>query len=71
VSAPRREQSSKCSEERTIGRAKSRALMLTSQKRELVPKEHQFHVLGELGSATANEQPQHSSEGKVREGEEH
>jgi hypothetical protein len=71
VSAPVREQSRKRSDERTIGGAKPRALMLTSQNRELVPKEHQFHVLGELGAATVDEQPQNSSEGKVREGEEH
>ena len=71
VSAPWWEKSSKRSDECTIGRAKPRVLMLTSQNRELVPKEHQFHVFGELGSATADEQPQNSSEGKVGEGEEH
>jgi hypothetical protein len=45
--------------------------MLTSQNRELVPQQHQFHVLGELSSAAANEQPQNSSKGKVSEEEEH
>jgi hypothetical protein len=45
--------------------------MLTSQDRELVPKQHQLHILGELGSATANEQPQNRRKGKVGEGEEH
>ena len=39
--------------------------------RELVPQQHQLHVLGELGSPTANEQPQNSGEGKVSEREEH
>ena len=71
VSAPVREQLSKRSDERTIGGSKPRALMLTSQNRELMSQQHQFHVLGELSSAAANEQPQHSSEGKVGEGEEH
>jgi hypothetical protein len=71
VSAAWREQSSKRGEERPIGGAKPRALMLTSQDRELVPKQHQFHILGELRSATANEQPQNSSKSKVGEGEEH
>jgi hypothetical protein len=45
--------------------------MLTSQNRELVPQQHQFHVFGELRSTTANEQPQNSSERKVGEGKEH
>jgi hypothetical protein len=66
-----REQSSKRSDERTIGGPKPRALMLTSQNRELVPQQRQLHVLGELGSPTANEQPQNGSKGKVSEGEEH
>jgi hypothetical protein len=34
---------------------KPRTLMLTSQNRELVPQQHQFHVFGELRSTTANE----------------
>jgi hypothetical protein len=71
VSTSMREQSSKRSDERPIGGSKPRASMLTSQNRELVPQQHQFHVLGELGSAAANEQPQNSSKGKVGEGEEH
>lgn len=71
VPAPVREQSSERSDERTIGRPKPRTLMLTSQNRELVPQQHQFHVFCELGSTTANEQPQNSSERKVGEGEEH
>jgi hypothetical protein len=69
--APVREQSSKGGDECTIGGSKPGALLLTSQDRELVPQEHQFYVLGELGPAGANEQPQNSSEGKVRKGEEH
>jgi hypothetical protein len=71
VSAPVREQSSKRSDERTIGGPKPRTLVLTSQNRELVPQQHQLHVLGELGAPTANEQPQNGSEGKVSEREEH
>src|SRR6266545_5712062 len=62
---------SKRSDERTIGGPKPRASMLTSQNRKLVPQQHQLHVLGELGSPTANEQPQNSSKGKVGKGEEH
>jgi hypothetical protein len=31
--------------------------MLTSQNRKLVAQQHQLHVLGELGSPTASEQP--------------
>ena len=45
--------------------------LLTSRNRELVPKEHQFHVLGELGPTTADEQPQDCGKSKVGEGEEH
>ena len=71
VSAPVRKKSSERSDERTIGRPKPRTRMLTSQNRELVPQQHQFHVFGELGSTTANEQPQNSSERKVSKGEEH
>src|SRR5438067_1637711 len=71
VSAPWRKQSSQRCEERPIGGTKPRALMLTSQHRELVSKQHQLHIVGELSSATANEQPPNSREGKVGEGEEH
>jgi hypothetical protein len=71
VQAPVREKSSERSDERTIGGPKLRALLLASQNRELVPQQHQFHVLGELGPSTPNEQSQNSSEGKVSEGEEH
>src|SRR5206468_5542589 len=71
VSAPVREQSSKRSDERTIGGPQPRTLMLASQNRELVAQQHQLNVLGELGSPTANEQPQDGSKGEVSEGEEH
>jgi hypothetical protein len=71
VSAPVREQSSKRSDERAVGRAKPRALLPTSQNRELVAQQPQLHVLGELGPTAADEQPQNCSEGKVREGEKH
>jgi hypothetical protein len=47
--APVREQSRERGDERTVGRSKPRARLLTSENRELVPKEHQFEVLGELG----------------------
>jgi hypothetical protein len=66
-----REQSRKRGDECTIGGAKPRALLLTSQNRGLVPQQHQFHVLGELGAAAADEQPQNSREGNLGEGEEH
>jgi hypothetical protein len=66
-----REQSSRRSDERTIGGAKPRTPLLTSQNRELVPQEHELHVLGELGSTAADEQPQNCGKGKVGEGEEH
>jgi hypothetical protein len=58
-------------DERTIGGAKPRALLLASENPELVSQEHQFHVLGELGSSIADEQPQNSGKGKVGEGKEH
>jgi hypothetical protein len=58
VPAPVREQSRKRSDERTIGGAKPRTLLLASENRELMSQQHQLHVLGELGSAAANEQPQ-------------
>jgi len=66
-----REQSRKRSDERTVGGAKPRSLLLTIQNGELVPQQHQLHVLGELGPATADEQPQNSGKGKVGEGKEH
>jgi len=66
-----REQSRKRGDERAIGRSKPRTLLLTSENRELVPQQHQLHVLGELSLAAANEQPQNCSKGKVGEGEEH
>jgi mannose-6-phosphate isomerase-like protein (cupin superfamily) len=71
VPAPVREQSRERGDERTIGGAKPRALLLASENRELVSQEHQFHVLGELGSSIADEQPQNSGKGKVGEGKEH
>jgi hypothetical protein len=71
VPAPVREQSSKRSDERTIGGAKPRSPMLTSQNQELVPQQHQVHVLSELGSTAADEQPQNRGKGKAGEGEEH
>ncbi len=55
--APARKQTSKRSDERTIGQAKLRTLMLASQHRELVPHHHKFDVLGERGPPTPNEQP--------------
>jgi hypothetical protein len=57
VPAPVREQSSKRGDERTVGGAKPRSPLLTSQDRELVPQHHEFHVLGEIGPSTPNEQP--------------
>jgi hypothetical protein len=56
------EQSRKRPDKRPIGRAKPRSLMLTSQNRELVPQQHQLHVLGELGPTAADEQPQNGGE---------
>jgi hypothetical protein len=49
-----REQSRKPRDERTVGRAKPRSPLLTSQNRELASKEQQFHVLGELGPTAAD-----------------
>lgn len=63
-----RQQTRKRSDERPIGRANPRALMLTSKNRELVPQQDQLHVLGELCPTTANEQPQNSDKGKVSKG---
>lgn len=65
-----REQTSKRSDERTIGGSKPRTLILAGQDRELVPQQHEFHVFRELGPSTPNEQPQDSREGKVSKGEE-
>jgi hypothetical protein len=52
--APVREQPSKRRDEGTIGRPQPRTLMLASQDRELVPQQHEFDVLGELGPSTPN-----------------
>ena len=62
---------SKRSDQGTIGGPQLRTLLLASQDRELVPQQHDFDVVGELGPSTSNEQPQNSREGKVSEGEEH
>jgi hypothetical protein len=70
VPPPVREQSRKRRDERPISRAKPRSLLPTSQNRELVPQQHQLHVLGELGPTAADEQPQNCGEGKVGKGEE-
>jgi hypothetical protein len=71
VPAAVREQLRKRSDERTVGGSKRRSRLLTSQNREPVPQQHQLHILGELGPATADEQPQNRSKGKVGEGKEH
>jgi hypothetical protein len=65
------EESRKRRDERTVGRAKPRSPLLTSQNRELMPKEQQFHILGELGPTATDEQPQNCGKGKVGKGEEH
>jgi hypothetical protein len=46
LSTPLREQTSKRSDEGTIGRPKLRPLMLASQHRELVSQHQEFDVLG-------------------------
>jgi hypothetical protein len=71
VTTPARERSRKRSDERPIGRSKPRTRLLTSENRQLVPQKHQLDILGELGSPIADEQPQDSSEGKVRKRKEH
>jgi len=52
-----RKETSKGSDEGTIGRVKPGTLLLRSQDRELVPQHHEFYVLGEIGPSTPNEQP--------------
>jgi hypothetical protein len=71
VPPPVREQSRKRRDERPISGAKPRALLLTSQNRELMPQQHQLQVLGELGPTATDEQPQNCGKGKVGEGKEH
>jgi hypothetical protein len=66
-----REQSRKGRDERTFGRAKPRSPLLTSQNRELMSQEQQFHILGELGPTATDEQSQNCGKGKVGEREEH
>jgi len=66
-----REQTSKRSDQGTVGRPKLRTLMLASQDRKLVSQQHGFNVLGEVGLPPSKEQPQQGSEGKVSEGKEH
>jgi len=60
VPTPRRKEASKRSDEGAIGRAKLRTRLLTRQHRQLVTKQHEFDVFGELGAPTPNEQPQNS-----------
>jgi hypothetical protein len=62
--APVREQSSKRSDERAVGGPKPRTPTLAPQHRELVPQQHQLHVLGEVGPSTPNEQSQNSNEAR-------
>jgi hypothetical protein len=62
---------SKRSDHGTVGGPKLRTLMLASQDRKLVPQQHEFHVLGEVGLPPSNDQLQQSSEGNVSEGKEH
>jgi hypothetical protein len=71
VPTPRRKEASKRSDEGAIGRAKLRPRLLTRQHRQLVTKQHEFDVFGELGAPTPNEQPQNSGEAKIGEGEQH
>ena len=71
VPAPRRKETSKRSDEGTIGWAQLRTCLLGRQHRQLVTEHHEFDVFGELGPPTPNEQPQNSREGKVSEREEH
>lgn len=66
-SAPLRKQTSKRSDEGTIGRPKLWSLMLASQHRELVSQHQEFDVFGELGPSIPNEQPQNSREGEASE----
>jgi hypothetical protein len=71
VPAPVWEQPRERRDERTVGGAKPRSLLLTSQNRELVPQQHELHVLVELSPTAADQQPQICGKGKVSEGEEH
>jgi hypothetical protein len=71
VSASVREQPRKRRDERTVGGAKPRSPLLPRQNRELVPRQHQLDVLGDLGPTAADEQPQNRGKGKVSEGTEH
>jgi hypothetical protein len=50
-----RKQTSKRSDEGTIGWPQCRTLLLASQDRELVAQQHDFDVVGELGPPTSNE----------------
>jgi len=60
VPAPVRKQTSKRSDEGTIGRPQLRTLMLASEDRELVPQQHEFEVFRELGPPIPNEQLENS-----------
>jgi hypothetical protein len=71
VPAPVREQSRERGDERTVGRSKPRALLLTSENRELVPKARQFEVLGELGSSNRGRAASERQQRLGKRGREH
>jgi hypothetical protein len=57
-------QSRNRSDECTIGGPKARTLLLASQDRELVPQQHEFHTLGELGPSVTNDQPRRAEKAR-------
>jgi hypothetical protein len=59
--------SAQCDEEDAIGRPQTRARLLPTEHRKLVPQNNQLDVLGELAATAPHEQPQQRREREIRE----
>jgi hypothetical protein len=71
VPTPRREHPAERREKGAIGCSKRRPLLLPPEHRELMAKNEQFDILGELAAAATHEKPQQRREREIRERKEH
>jgi hypothetical protein len=71
VPTSRREHPAERREEGAIGCSKRRPWLLPPEHRELMAKNEQFDILGELAAAATHEQPQQRREREIRERKEH
>ena len=71
VPTSRREHPAERREQGAIGCSKRRPWLLPPEHRELMVKNEQFDILGELAASAAHEQPQQRREREIRERKEH